>query len=165
MSFTTVETREQFAVRQNGKGWVLPIIAISPTAIDDNIAYLKNNGTQPIEVLLVEGYAATAVGVVRVVTCTGVAAGGTAVTPVALNTDSNKAPDVTFETGVDITGLTEVGVVTDLSMIVLSTKYEERLTPSLILGPNKAILLSASVATMVVTGRMVIIEQPEPVGC
>lgn len=155
------ESRESFAARKNGELWILPIGAIDPTGADDNFAYLKNDEPAPIEVSEVQ-LASTVAGIVKMEKCTGTASGGTAVNPINTNGNSGKAPAVTFETGVDITGLTDAGV---LGTIGLGANLEggslSPKGPIIILKKDEAVLLNWSAATGVLTGTIRIMRAPE----
>ena len=149
-----VETRENYAQRVNGQVFSVVVDAIDPTGADDNFFYLKNDSVVPIEVI---GYdlISTVAGNVKMEVCTGTAVGVTAITPVNLNRTSGKAPSVTVGTGVDITGLTDGGIINFFSLVALTSNHWPEFKHSIVtLGLGDAILLNWSAATGIISGNI-----------
>ena len=142
------ESRESWLVRQ-GEVHILPFDATDPAGADDNFAYLKNDSDIPIEVLSMEG-ASTVAGIVKMERCTGTVVGGTAVVPIPANGALDAPLTVTFEVGVNITGLTDAGVV---GVLGLGTSLADRKQfEGFILAKDEAVLLNWSAATGILTG-------------
>ena len=157
----TAETREEFAMRKNGDLWLLPIAAIDPTGADDNFAYLKNDGLPQIEVLSVD-VLTTVAGIVKMEKCSGTAAGVTARDPLNLNGKFGDTPEITFGTGVDITGLTDLGIV-DLQGLAadLTPPTRYRRHSIITLNQGDAVLLNWDTATGILTGGIRIMRTPD----
>ena len=160
VDFNVQETREHYANRKNGKAWSLPFDAVDPTGADDNFAYFRNDGQPALEVVGIVA-SSTVIGTIKVEKCTGTPVGGTAVGPVGLNGEVVQTPIATFETGVDITGLTDAGIVALVGIpVALDSKYFP-LPVGLILKNGDACLLNWSEATGILKGTIIAIETPE----
>lgn len=86
-----------------GKAWSLPFTA-TPTATDDYIFYLKNDGVTEIHITDIRIQCAAA-DTFYYEEVTGTAAGGTDIVPENRNLGSSKIPSATIQSGNDITGI------------------------------------------------------------
>ncbi len=162
VDFNIQETREHYANRKNGKAWFLPFDVVDPTGADDNFAYFKNDGQPALEVVALV-VSSTVIGTVKMELCTGTAVGGTTVAPISLNREKALVPIATYETGVDITGLTDAGIVAVAGVPVALDTRVHPVAAGLgcILGNGDAVLLNWSEATGILKGGIIVIAVPE----
>jgi hypothetical protein len=115
----TTASERAYVAADNGKAWSMPIDVIDPTGADDNFAYIRNDGANPLIIHRIN-IGSTVTGVLQLTRCTGTPSTLTAAVPVNKKSDGGSLPDATVGTGVDITGLTEVGVVSISSLLANS---------------------------------------------
>ncbi len=140
---------------EKGFAWSLPFDAVNPTAGDDIFAYLQN--TDPSLSIHVRRIrvSSTVVGMLEVIRATGTAAGGSGVTLVNFNQAfAAKTPTGIFETGADITGLTDGGKYAFQQIVAIDTNYDIHIPHDIILGKNDAVALNWVPATGVLTGTI-----------
>ena len=138
---------------EQGFVWSLPFDAIDPTAGDDKFVYIQN--TEPSLEMHIRRIhiSSTVAGMLEVQRATGTAVGGSAVTLVNFNDGfSTKTPTGLFETGVDITGLTDGGVYRFQQLDTVDKTYEMTFHHDIILPKNGAIALHWVPATGILSG-------------
>lgn len=156
----TIETREHFANRAKGEAWYLPIDEIDPAGSDDNFAYFRNDGIPLLEIIAGDFFS-TVAGAIKMERCTGSPTGGTAVVPLVANGNSGRLPVATFEAGVDITTLTDAGIVGVAGIPTALGNQAMQFPVGLILKKDEGVLLNWSAATGIITGWLLVIEVPE----
>lgn len=146
------ETREH-KLNRLGELHYAPVDAVDPTGADDNFAYFRNDGNDPLEVLGMN-FSTTVAGVIKVERCTGTPSGGTAVSLIKGNGVTNRGLEATFQAGADITGLTDAGIVGVLGLDAAHKSGELNLEGAVILNKDEAVLFNWSAATGVLTGAI-----------
>ena len=138
-----------------GFAWALPFDAIDPTGADDKFVYIQNTESAlNLHVRRIH-ISTTVVGFVEVLRVTGTAAGGSDVTLVNFNEGfATKTPTGTFQTGADITALTDGGKFAFQQLAVANTTYEITFHHDIILDKNGAIALNWVPATGILTGTV-----------
>lgn len=140
---------------EKGFAWSLPFDAIDPTGADDKFVYIKNTESALNLHIRRIRVSSTVVGMLEVLRVTGTAAGGSGVTLVNFNESFNsKTPEGVFETGADITGLTDAGKYAFQQLPVADTEYNIHIPHDIILGKNGAIALNWVPATGILTGTV-----------
>ena len=137
---------------EGGFVWSMPFDAIDPTGADDIFLYLQNTSNQNLHIRRMH-VSSTVVGFIEVIRVTGTPAGGSGVTLVNFNNKfSSETPDGTFESGADITGLTDGGKYRFQQLTVANTTYELTFHHDIILNKNGAVALNWVPATGILTG-------------
>lgn len=106
----------------DGRAFVFQV-SQTPTGANDNFFYIKNTGTKDI---VIEGFdyrVASAESVDVILNDMGTTSGGTALTPVNLNTGSSRVLTATIEAGNDITGLSGGSTAFVIHLTSTETKH------------------------------------------
>jgi hypothetical protein len=116
----------------------------TPTGAGDYFFYMLNDGLRDLMITYVALRAASA-ETISLVSVTGTAAAGTAFTPANRTIGSSRQPstDVTIQTGVDITGLTQAKAFIIAAVSTGIVELDLTLQP-LILQPGNAIAMVAT---------------------
>ena len=142
------------------KIWSIPFEDINPDGNDDYFLYIKNTGDKVIQIADVR-IAASAATQIEVHAVNGTVVGGSAVTPIPKTIGSAQVPTVTIETGTDLTGLTNDGILYFIHCIT-ANKEEHLLIQSKIRIPKgKAIALLVEVGTANLTGVITMLEEED----
>lgn len=118
----------------------------TPTGAGDNFFYLKNDGLKDIFVTDIR-ISSSVVTKILYNHVSGTAVGGTDVVPSNRNLGSSKLPTATIEQGVDITGLTDIGVIFFEECSVVDTLFHLKTTSNIIIPQGQAIALQRVAAT------------------
>jgi hypothetical protein len=150
---------EHFIARNTGKVWSITFKDIDPAGADDYFLYIKNNSNvneYNISDILMTS---TVAGQLEMQVVSGTATGGTTNTPVSRKVGSVATPDTTIETGVDITGLTNDGIMYLLTLSANTNK--ELLTASqVVIQPGQAVALLWGESTGILSGTITLVEEP-----
>lgn len=140
---------------ETGFAWCLPFDAVDPTGADDIFAYIQNaESSLNLHVRRIR-VSSTVVGMLEVLRVTGTATGGSTATLVNFNEGfAAKTPAGTFETGVDITALTDGGKYAFQQLTVADTTYDIEIPHDIILDKNGAIALNWVPATGILSGTI-----------
>jgi hypothetical protein len=133
------------------KYFSLPFDAIDPTGADDYFFYLNNTGTKNIHVTDIR-VRSTVAGVVEVRSVTGTASSGTTVVPVNRSIGSSESLVATIETGADITGLSNTGVIFYQSLDTANEENHLKISAHIIIPPGQAIALLWDTSTGILSG-------------
>ncbi len=139
---------------ESGFTWSMPFDAIDPTGADDVFLYIQNLEPSLSMHIRRIRVSSTVAGMVEVIRVTGTAVGGSDVTLVNFNAGfSAKTPTGTFQTAVDITGLTDGGKYS-FQRLAADTTHEIALHHDIILDKNGAIALNWVPASGVLSGTV-----------
>ena len=127
------ETEDFFINKEDGKVWSVPFEGLNPAGADDFVVYIKNTGNNNINITDIRVSADTIATQLSIHKVTGTASGGSAITPVPRNLGSAEIPTATIESGTDITGLTDGGVLFFIQCAVTDTTYHLRTSSNIIL--------------------------------
>lgn len=141
----------------NGKVWSIPFEDLNPAGANDYVVYIKNTGDKDLRVSDIR-VSCSAASQVEIHTVTGTASGGTAITPVARNLNSGQVPSATIESGTDITGLTNAGIIFFINCPVADTQYHIRTSSNINITKGKAIALLVENGSADLTGIVSLIE-------
>lgn len=150
------ESRTAQNTLRDGLVWTLPFDAVDPTGADDYFAYMLNSESDFDLVITRIHVASTVAGTLEVQAVTGTASGGTAVTLEPRNLGSTKLPSGTFETGVDITGLTDAGHLEHVELEANVMQTVSLFDDPIVVPDTFAVALLWTEATGVLTGGITI---------
>jgi hypothetical protein len=153
LTHAMIVSRTAWTTLYEGLVWTIPFDAIDPTGADDYFLYILNNGPDPLAVSKLH-VTSTVAGTLELQTVTGTAVGGTAITVVNRHRGITKTPDATIQSGVDITGLTDAGV---LEFVELGANAQASLVlrdEPIILEQSQAVAFLWTEATGVLTGNV-----------
>lgn len=138
------------------KAWAL-YFTNTPTGANDNFFYIKNDGTKDlfIQDIRISSTVPTQIFYNHV---SGTAVGGTAVVPTNRNLGSSITPIATIEQGVDITGLTNLGVIFFEECAVANTMYHLRVTSNIIIPQGQAMAFQRVEATGLINCVVSLVE-------
>ena len=138
------------------KAWAL-YFTNTPTAANDYCFYMKNEGTKNILIqnIRISSTVPTQVFYKHV---SGIAVGGTPIAPTNRNLGSSSAPTAIIEQGVDITGLTDLGVIFFEECAVADTLYNLRTSSNIIIPQGQAIAIQRVEATGLINCVVSIVE-------
>jgi hypothetical protein len=144
----------------DGVCWTLPFDAIDPTGADDYFLYVRNLPSSAIDIV-VGRYTvfSTVAGTVEIQRVTGTAAGGTDVTPVNRRVGNSNVPNITYQTGVDITGLSDSGVLEFCVIDATASETRDVTAEPIVLPPGQAIAFLWTAATGILTGNITVWNQ------
>ena len=148
---------EHWVNHVKGTAWNI-LFAATPTGAGDCFFYLKNTGDEDI---VVEGMwlkvAADEYFDVNI-NDTGTPIGGTAITPVNLNSGSGTSPTITLQQGNDITGLTAGNTAVRLYHASSTGSTNYNFDQDIILKKNGVLTLYCQTGTTALAGMLVINE-------
>lgn len=116
---------------------------ITPTGANDCFCYIKNSSTIDLNLYSITLAAASDEIIQIKVRDTGTPVGGTTATPVNRNTNSNNVAVGTFQTGVDITGLSGGSIVDQFFIDGATNSQKYSCSSSIIIGQNQTATLYA----------------------
>lgn len=145
--------------RETQKVWSIPFEGLNPDGADDYILYIKNDGERALLLANVALSADTAATQVKLTAVSGTAAGGADISPVSRTVGSSATPSATIQSGTDITGITDDGVLFYIQLDTVGRLYEFDITSFVRIPKGKAIGLSIETATANITGTVVIAEE------
>jgi archaellum component FlaG (FlaF/FlaG flagellin family) len=143
---------------KSGKVWSIPFEDLNPAGNDDYVLYIKNTGDKVLHISKVK-FAASAATQVEIHRVTGTASGGTAITPVSRTLGSAATISGTVESGTDITGLTNAGILDIVSCKETDTDYESIEASNLRIPKGQALAVLVEVGTANLTGIITIVEE------
>ena len=128
----------------NGKAYSLYVSA-TPTGAGDCFFYFKN--TSESSLYVIEGlqvYVASNESIEVYLKDTGTPSGGTAVSPVTLNTSSNEVLNATIEQGNNITGLTQGSMAYKLRVPANNSTNAYNFDQDIVISPQQTFCLYAT---------------------
>ncbi len=154
--FTHARSQETMGfINQNeGHVWTMPFDALDPTSDNDVFGYIKNESEVVDLHVRHFDFSSTVAGILEIQRVTGIAVGGTPV--VLVNENDNfptRVPKGIFESGVDITALTDGGVHHFMTLVADVQKHLTVLH-DIILGPGSAMALHWVPGTGILTGTI-----------
>lgn len=144
--------------RKTGKYWTIPFENIDPASDNDYFIYIKNTSNDKNYEITDIRIASTVVGQVELQVVTGTATGGTAVVAVPLKVATGVAPTATIESGTDITGLTNTGVMNFIQLDTVNKEQLQSYSGHRIIPPNQAVALLWEPSTGILTGTISLLE-------
>ena len=150
----TVDEEMHHQNEHEGEVFVLPFDAIDPDATDKIFGYIQNTDSDKDIHIRHFRFNSTVAGYLEIIRVTGTAAGGSDV--VLTNENHNfsaQTPEGKFQSGTDITGLTDGGKHEFLYLPALTT-VSLTVPHDIILGKNGAIALNWVPSTGILTGTV-----------
>lgn len=144
---------------EGGKVWSIPFEGLNPAGADDYVVYIKNTGDTTIYVSEVDLSADSAATQVEIHAVSGTASGGTAISPVSRTIGSAALPTATIESGTDITGLTNDGIIAFMQLAVVNTQYSLDEKSKIRIPKGKAVALLVETGTANITGMITLAEE------
>ena len=154
----TATTDEDINVQSNNV-WSVPFEGLNPAGADDYVVYIKNTGDKALSFSDIRVSVDTAASQLKLHAVSGTASGGTTLSPISRTVESSALPSATIESGTDITGLTDEGVIFFIQCPVVATQYHLSTSSKIRIPKGKAIALSVETATANVTGVISIYEE------
>jgi len=152
------ETEDFHINKDNGKVWAIPFEGLNPAGANDYVVYIKNTGDKDLDLTHIYCTADTAASQVEIHKVSGTAAGGSDITPVAENLGSAQVPSATIQSGTDITGLTNDGVLHFMQCVTVNKEEEWSPMANIIIPKGFAIAILVETATANITGTVVLLE-------
>ncbi|MEE9586068.1 MAG: hypothetical protein V3W09_04125 [Nitrososphaerales archaeon] len=142
----------------DGLVWTIPFDVVDPTAEDDYFLYISNTGSTNLAITRIQ-VSSTVAGTLELQKVTGTSVGGSAVTLVNRKLGSANVPSsATIESAVDITGLTDAGVLEFIELVADTGRNINLTDDPVIISPNTAAALLWTVATGILTGNVTLAE-------
>jgi len=154
-AFATSQPQDK-DLNTKSKSWTLRFTN-TPTGAGDNFFYLKNDGLKNIFVTDIR-ISSSVVTQILYNHVSGTAIGGTAITPLSRNLGAAASPTATIEQGVDITGLTDIGVIFFEECSVANTLFHLKTTSNIIIPQGQAIAFQRVEATGLIDCVVSIVE-------
>ena len=156
--FATTVPEEHHVNKVNEASWTFPFDNINPAGNDDYF-FVVQNTNKAVRVVARLSITSTVAGFVELQTVTiSTLSGGSAITPVPHTPGAEVPADLTVESGVDITGITDAGVHHFHWLEANKTAHIE-LPASIRLKTNRAMALLWTVSTGNLTGGVEIYEE------
>lgn len=156
-TFSTVLPEEHHVNQAVEKTWAIPFDAINPTNADSYFIHVRNTDTA-VRVVPRIALTSTVAGFIEIQSVSGTSVGGAAVTPVNGTVGGPAPANLTAETGVDITGLTDDGVH-HFHWLEANKTAHIGIPATLRLKQNQAMALLWTVSTGILTGIIYIYEE------
>lgn len=156
---SVIKTKDQDINERTGKSWVIPFEGLNPAGADDYVVYIKNTGDNNLVASSVRLSCDTAASQIEFQAVSGTAAGGSDITPVSKTVGSSASPSATIQSGTDITGLSNDGVLDFIQCAVVNTQYSIESGSKIIIPKGKAVALLVETATANLTGVISIYEE------
>jgi len=144
-----------------GKVWSIPFEGLNPAGADDYVVYIKNTGDAVLHITDIRVMADTAATQLEVHAVSGTASGGTAISPVSRTIGSAATATATIESGTDITGLTNDGIVFFIQCDTVNKEYHLSTSSAIRIPKGKAVALLCETATANLTGVISIVEEED----
>lgn len=128
-----------------GKAWALHF-SNTPTGAGDNFFYIRNDGTKDLFITHVR-ITSSVVTQMLYNHVSGAPVGGTTLTPLNRNLGSSGAPAATIEQGVNITGLTDIGVIFFEECSIVNTLFTLTISSNIIIPQGQAVAFQRVEAT------------------
>ena len=159
---STVSVSENFDSRVNkesGKVWSIPFEGLNPDGADDFVLFIENTGDKVLHIADIRVMADTTATQLKVHSVTGVAAGGTDITPVSKTIGSSSTPSANIQSGTNLTGLSDAGIIYFIQCVTVN-KEEHLSTSSKIRIPKgKCVAIAIETATANITGVITLVEE------
>lgn len=152
-----IEPNEEHLNIFHEKSWAIPFEGIDPTGSDDYFFYLKNTGTKNLFIETIELETSVA-GTVEVHEITGTNSAISDIVPVNKHLGSTLILAATVGTGVDITGLSNVGTTQWARLDTVNKYYAFHVPGGLLIPPGRAIALLWDQTTGILKGTVHIME-------
>jgi len=143
-TFSIIQSDEKH-LNVEEKSWTLRFTN-TPTGAGDNFFYLKNDGLKDLSLTDIR-ISSSVVTEILYNHVSGTAVGGTTITPLNRTLGSSKSPDATIEQGVDITGLTDIGVIFFEECSIVDTLFHLKTSSNIIIPQGQAIAFQRVEAT------------------
>lgn len=140
------------------KVWSVPFEDLNPAGNDDYVVYIKNTGDAVLQITDVR-VSATAATQVEVHAVSGTASGGSAITPVPRTVGSAVVPTATIQSGTDITGLTNDGIIFLIDIATANDTFQLKTSSRIRIPKGKAIALLVETGTANVSGVISLVEE------
>lgn len=127
--------------------------AIDPTGADDYFFYTKNTGTKNIHLTKFR-FKSSVIGTIEVHSVTGTSSAVTPVVPVNRTVGSSESLIATIGTGVNLTGLSNAGVMIRLTLSIADTDFIDDAPSHIIIPPGQAIALLWDTSTGILAGTV-----------
>lgn len=147
-AFAVVQTEDKHA-NVEGRYWSI-YIQVTPTGANDKFFYLKNTGTKELFITDIR-ISTTVPSQFLYKRVTGTATGGTDVSPVSRKLGDPGLPSAVTQFGVDITGLTDGGILFHEECPVANQRESLKTTSNIIIPQGQAIAFERVAATGLVT--------------
>lgn len=152
------EAVDAYINKISGKQWSIPFEDLNPDGNDDYVVYIKNDGDKVLHITDIR-ISATAATQVELHAVSGTAAGGTNITLVPKTVGSSATAEATIQSGTDITGLTNDGIIFFIQCAVANTEYHLRTSSKIRIPRGQAVALLVETGTANVTGVISIVEE------
>jgi len=151
------KTEDHDINEKSGKVWSIPFNALNPAGANDYVVYIKNTGDKAIEFSDIR-VAASAATQLQLQAVSGTASGGTDITPVSRTVQGAAIPSAIIQSGTDITGLSDEGVIFFINCPVADTQYHLSTSSKIHIPKGKTIALLVENGSANVTGVISIYE-------
>lgn len=150
-------TEEHHENEDNQRSWTIAFDAVDPTSSDDYFLHIKNTDTAVRTITRIT-VSSTVAGILEVQKVTGTSIGGAAEQVNSMTLGSPVPSNFTAESAVDITGLTDDGV---LRFITLEANVERvvEFPQGIRMPQNEQVALLWTITTGILTGNVDIYEE------
>ena len=155
--FATTLPEEHHVNQKAEKFWNVPFDAINPTSDNDYFIHVRNTDTS-VRVIPRINITSTVAGYLEIQSVSGTSIGGAAVVPVNATVGGPTPANLTAETAVDITGLTNDGVQ-HFHWLEADKTAHINLPATIRLKQNQAMALLWVPATGILTGTIEVHEE------
>jgi hypothetical protein len=146
-----------FSITQNedknanteGRYWSV-FVEVTPAGVNDNFFYLRNDGTNDLNITDIRA-SCSAVTQLLYKKVTGTPVGGSAAQVTNRKLGSPSVPNATIEEGVDITGLTDDGIIFFEECDVVNKRQTLRTSSNIIIPQGQAVAFERVGATGAIT--------------
>lgn len=156
LSTFSVSQHEDKHANREGRYWSV-FFQVTPTGANDLFFYLKNEGTKDLTITDVR-VSSSAVTQLLYRQVTGVAAGGTDITPTSRKLGNPTVPNAIIQFGVDILGLTPGGVLFFEECDTVNRLQALKTTSNIIIPQGQAVAFERVAATGLITGLVSVSE-------
>jgi len=155
---SVTKTEDHDINERTGKVWSIPFEDLNPAGNDDYVIYIKNTGDKSLELSDVR-IACSAASQVEIHAVSGTASGGTDISPVSRTVGGSAVPSATIQSGTDITGLSNDGVIFFLFCPVADTECALKTSSKINIPKGKAIGFLMENGSADLTGVISIYEE------
>ncbi len=143
----------------DGNAWSVSFENIDPTDADDYFFYFKNTSSDSSYIIPKIRLASSVGGQAEFHVVSGIAAGGNDDTPVNRNTGFPNTIEGIIQTGVDITGITNDGILAFMQLDTADRQYVLNIESHIVVAPSKAVALLWEEGYGVLTGTVTIYKE------
>ncbi|QDP62955.1 MAG: hypothetical protein Unbinned5081contig1002_60 [Prokaryotic dsDNA virus sp.] len=144
--------------KRTEKVWSIPFEDLNPAGDDDYVVYIQNTGDAVLQITDIR-VSATAATQIELHAVSGAASGGANISAVSRTVGSAAVPTATIQSGTDITGLTNDGILFLIDIATANDTFQLKTSSRVRIPKGKAVALLVETGTANISGVISLVEE------